>query len=263
MLQLHLNFLGRQLERLRPARARPEEQNPSFVWKHGLTVHVVRPPRARRYLLRLQPDGSVRLAIPRRGSRADGIRFLEKSEGWLIKQATLWQKKQARKLPWTDGTRFLFRGEGAVLRVEGDDKNRYLLFADEVISLPEARADYRNLVLQHLRKIAEQELPPRTWELARHHGITIQRVTVRSQKTRWGSCSARGTISLNWRLIHAPASVRDYLIIHELMHRLEMNHSARYWKRVETACPDYRLAEKWLKQVRLNGDYLAGAVDLD
>ena len=101
--------------------------------------------------------------------------------------------------------------------------------------------------MAHLRKIAERELPVRTRELALLHGIAIRRVSVRAQTTRWGSCSAKGTISLNWRLIHAPAYVVDYLIIHELMHRREMNHSARYWKLVATACPDYRRAEQWLK----------------
>jgi len=103
----------------------------------------------------------------------------------------------------------------------------------------------------HLRGLAERELPVRTRELARLHGIAVGRISVRAQKTRWGSCSARGTISLNWRLIHAPPHVADYLIIHELMHRREMNHSARYWKLVARACPGYRRAEEWLKKVRL------------
>jgi predicted metal-dependent hydrolase len=100
--------------------------------------------------------------------------------------------------------------------------------------------------------VAERELPGRTWELARLHGIAISRVTVRAQKTRWGSCSARGSISLNWRLVQAPWSVVDYLIIHELMHRRQMNHSARYWQLVAEACPDYRAAELWLKRHRLD-----------
>ena len=74
---------------------------------------------------------------------------------------------------------------------------------------------------------------------------------MRAQKTRWGSCSARGTISLNWRLIHAPPFVRDYLIVHELMHRRQMNHSARYWKLVADAFPRWQEAEAWLKKTRL------------
>jgi predicted metal-dependent hydrolase len=112
-------------------------------------------------------------------------------------------------------------------------------------------ADYRDAIQAHLRRLAERDLPPRTRELAQLHGIAISRVTVRAQKTRWGSCSARGTISLNWRLIHAPPFVQDYLIIHELMHRRQMNHSARYWKLVAEAFPRWREAEAWLKKTRL------------
>jgi len=255
MLQLHLNFLGRQLERLRVPRSREKTEETTLAWKHGLTVHLVRPPRARRYLLRLQSNGTVRLAIPRRGSRAEGLRFLERSEAWLLKQSTQWQKRNAARQSWAEGTHFLFRGEDVTLRVE----NEHLQFSDQIVSIPPAQSDYRKLVFAHLRRLAERELPLRTRELAQVHGISINRVTVRAQKSRWGSCSARGTISLNWRLIQAPASVSDYLIIHELMHRREMNHSSRYWKLVEEAFPTYRLAEQWLKRFRLDGDYLAGA----
>jgi predicted metal-dependent hydrolase len=126
-----------------------------------------------------------------------------------------------------------------------------LAFADERLFLPHELPDYRDLVLGHLRRIAERELLPRTLALADRHGIKINRVSVRAQKTRWGSCSARGTISLNWRLIQTPPEIVDYLIIHELMHRREMNHSKRYWKLVADAFPAWREAEKWLKKSRL------------
>jgi predicted metal-dependent hydrolase len=259
MFQLHLNFLARQMGHFRAPGARENEQDKTWIWKHGLTVHLVRSPRARRYLLRLQADGTVRLVIPRRGSRAEGVRFLERSEAWLLKQSTQWRKRNAAKLPWIDGTRFFFRGEEVILRVENFHGNPRLCFSDQIIQIPAAQSDYHKPVLAHLRRLAERELPPRTRELAQVHHIPINRVTVRAQKTRWGSCSARGTISLNWRLIQAPASVSDYLIIHELMHRREMNHSSRYWKLVEEAFPNYRHAEQWLKRFRLDGDYLAGA----
>jgi predicted metal-dependent hydrolase len=85
-------------------------------------------------------------------------------------------------------------------------------------------------------------------ELAARHGLTVRRITVRSQKSRWGSCSRRGTISLNWRLVQAPGFVRDYLVLHELAHLREMNHSRRFWGEVARLCPDYREAERWLKQ---------------
>ena len=257
MFQLDLGFW-----RLGPPRT-PRKSSPAptpapvtdtdapLAWKHGIAVHIVRSAKAKRYLLRLLADGTARLVIPRRGSRAEALRFLERSEAWLLRQRVRWQARSHTRLPWGEGTAFLFRGEEVLLRVETAGAGVTLRCADESIRLPHARPDYRAAVHEHLRRLAARELPPRVLELAREHGIEVKRVTVRAQKTRWGSCSARGTISLNWRIIQAPPSVRDYLIIHELMHRRQMNHSARYWKLVAEACPGYRAAELWLKKHRL------------
>jgi hypothetical protein len=244
MLQLSLNFLGQQLDRLKPAHVSRNRIDRTVAWKYGIAVHIVFRPRARRYLLSLRPDGAARLVIPRRGDEGEGLRFLERSEEWLLKRVTQWHSKSDDRQPWTNGTRFLFRGEEVTLRVEDETR---LCFADQIVPVRHAGLDYREAVKVHLRKIAERELPVRTRDLALLHGIAIRRVTIRAQTTRWGSCSAKGTISLNWRLIQAPAYVVDYLIIHELMHRREMNHSARYWNLVATACPDYHRAEQWLK----------------
>lgn len=98
---------------------------------------------------------------------------------------------------------------------------------------------------------ARHDLPPRVFELAQLQGLLVKRVSVRNQRTRWGSCSRRGNISLNWRLIDAPELVRDYIILHELMHLREMNHSERFWAQVEAVCPRWREAEVWLKAHRL------------
>jgi hypothetical protein len=251
MLQLSLDFLGWRSNRLPPASSTPAAPKQPLAWKHGITVHLIRHPRARRYLLRLQSDGSARLVIPRRGTQAEALRFLEHSEAWLLKQSALWHSRNQTRLPWTDGTRFPFRGHEVALHVTPANGRIELAFADERFSLPCQLPDYREVVLGHLRRIAERELPPRTRALADRLGIKINRVTVRAQKTRWGSCSTRGAISLNWRLIQTPPEVVDYLIIHELMHRREMNHSKRYWKLVADAFPAYREAEKWLKKSRL------------
>jgi predicted metal-dependent hydrolase len=91
--------------------------------------------------------------------------------------------------------------------------------------------------------------------LAALHGLEISRITIRNQRSRWGSCSARRTISLNWRLIQTPGFVRDYIIVHELMHLREMNHSPRFWACVKQICPDYERAEGWLRQ---HNDLLRG-----
>jgi predicted metal-dependent hydrolase len=247
MLQLSLDFLERQIDRLRPARVPEKSGERMLAWKHGIAVRIVRRPRARRYLLGLQPDGTARLVIPRRGTEAEALAFLARSEAWLLRRWSHWRSKSHARSAWMDGTLFLFRGEEISLRVEAGGDGVKLHFADQLIDLPRALPDYRASVQAHLRRMAEEELKVRTRELAQWHGIAIRNVSVRAQKSRWGSCSARGTISLNWRLVQTPPFVVDYLIVHELMHRREMNHSARYWKQVERAFPDYRTAEMWLK----------------
>jgi Protein of unknown function DUF45 len=89
-------------------------------------------------------------------------------------------------------------------------------------------ADLRPAIERHLWRLAAKELLPRVLEYAALHQLPVRRITVRNQRSRWGSASRRGTISLNWRLIQTPAFVRDYLVLHELMHLRHMNHSARF-----------------------------------
>ena len=94
---------------------------------------------------------------------------------------------------------------------------------------------------------ARTELPARVNQLATKHGVTVSRTSVRNQRSRWGSCSRSGHICLNWRLITMPDWVRDYVIIHELMHLKRMDHSPRFWKLVASACPDFEHARRYLR----------------
>jgi len=121
-------------------------------------------------------------------------------------------------------------------------------FGGESIAAPDTDGDLRPWIVRHLWKLAAAEFPATVLEFAAAHQLAVRRVSVRNQRTRWGSCSRRGTISLNWRLIQTPPFVRDYIILHELMHLRQMNHSARFWQEVSRACPDHEAAERWLKQ---------------
>jgi predicted metal-dependent hydrolase len=112
---------------------------------------------------------------------------------------------------------------------------------------PAIHLNLRSLIEKHLWQLASRELPPRLAELAKQHGFQVRRASVRNQRSRWGSCSKRGTISLNWRLVQTPMFVRDYIILHELAHLKEMNHSRRFWREVARLCPDFARAERWLK----------------
>lgn len=99
-----------------------------------------------------------------------------------------------------------------------------------------------------LMKTAREDLPRRVERLALLVGVSVNRVTVRCQRTRWGSCSAKGNVNLNCLLMLCPEEVRDYVVVHELCHRREMNHSPRFWVEVERVMPDYRSHRRWLKE---------------
>ena len=100
---------------------------------------------------------------------------------------------------------------------------------------------------QHLQNKACVVIPRRVAYFADKIGVSYGRITLRQQKTRWGSCAANGNLNFNWLLILAPPEVLDYVVVHELCHRKEMNHSQAFWKEVEAILPDYREREKWLK----------------
>ncbi len=211
-------------------------------------IDLIRNPRARRYVLRVRPDGSARVTIPRGGSYAEARQFAERSTQWLERQLQRLTAKPIRPKEWLIGTEILFRGELVKVEAGGNGETGLIRFSTEFLKVHDPATDLRPAIECHLWRLAAKELPPRVLEHAAAHQLQVRRVAVRNQRSRWGSCSRRGTISLNWRLIQAPAFVGDYIILHELMHLRQMNHSALFWREVEHAFPDYKAAEHWLKQ---------------
>jgi predicted metal-dependent hydrolase len=159
-------------------------------------------------VIRVREDGTVRITVPRWGSKREALEFAERERSWIADQ----------------------------LQKVAEQRNR-----PPAASLPPDTE-------RELRGRAKCELPPRLLELASQHGLTVNRVSVRNQRRRWGSCSHSGHICLNWRLVRMPAWVRDYVMIHELMHLEHLNHSRRFWRLVARACPDYEAARRWLRE---------------
>jgi hypothetical protein len=220
---------------------------PLQIGAQTVPLLVVRNPRARRYLLRLRADGAARVTIPRGGSQGEALAFVERNRGWLEQQLQRQQTQPRHPTAWQVGSEIWFRGEP--VRIESSEFGK-ISFGAETLRVKDASVDLRPAIEKQLRRLAAHELPSRVWEYAAQHQFTVQRITVRNQKSRWGSCSRRGTISLNWRLIQTPGFVRDYIILHELAHLRHMNHSGRFWAEVERLCPDYSVAERWLKTHR-------------
>jgi predicted metal-dependent hydrolase len=216
-------------------------------------VVFVRSHRARSYRITLRKDGVAAVTIPARGSEHEARIFAGQHRDWLARARARQARRPRPAAVWSVGTEVLWRGALTAIReARGGDRPQVCLAAD-VFNVPGLTGDLRARLEAGFARRAKIELPARTWELAAETGAGVKHVTVRNQRSRWGSCSAGGTISLNWRLVQAPDSVRDYIIYHELMHLREMNHSDRFWARVEEVCPGWRDAERWLKR---NGSLL-------
>jgi predicted metal-dependent hydrolase len=229
------------------------ELSPTPTSRQQPEVIYVRSAQAKRYRLTLRRDGVAVATIPVRGNEREAVRFVTQHRDWLARARERQARKPRAAEVWTVGTHVLWRGEMHEVRVASEGPKTQVCVAADVFRVASLDADLRATLEAHFARRAKIELPARTWELAAETGVDVKHVTVRNQRSRWGSCSAGGTISLNWRLVQTPDSVRDYIIYHELMHLREMNHSERFWARVNEVCPWWREAERWLKR---NGSLL-------
>ena len=216
-------------------------------------IIYVRSAQAKRYRLTLRRDGTAVATIPVRGTEREAVRFVEQHREWLERARVRQASRPCAAEAWTIGTHVLWRGEMHAIRVASKGERPQVSVAADVFRVATFDGDLRATLEAHFARRAKIELPARTWELAAETGVDLKSVTVRNQRARWGSCSAGGAVSLNWRLVQTPDSVRDYIIYHELMHLKEMNHSDRFWSRVQEVCPWWRDAERWLKR---NGSLL-------
>jgi hypothetical protein len=198
---------------------------------------------ARRYVLRVRPDGSLRVTVPRGGSRAEALRFVERHLPWALGERRRVLARPRTPVVWTVGTSILLDGEPTVIVREGSAVRLGPIAA----RVADHVTDVRPWLERKMRAVARVQLTSELETLARQLDLRVSTISIRNQRSRWGSCSRGGRIALNFRLIQMPASVRAYILVHELMHLRQPNHSRRFWSLVESVCPAYRDAERWLK----------------
>ncbi len=204
---------------------------------------VVRLPRARRMKLVWTPQQYVSVTIPYRCPLRDGLRFLQLNGPWVEQKMkeharlpSLWEYfKKNMAVSWNGKwlpCELHFNSLRTGVELEGrGGRERLLLYHSPVFT--ERELDLVSLLV----KWAKVYLPQRVKQLAEIRKLSPYRVSVRNQISRWGSCSQRGEISLNWRLILLPPDLQDYVILHELAHMREFNHSSRFWKLLEQWVP--------------------------
>jgi predicted metal-dependent hydrolase len=208
-------------------------------------IEFVRVRRARRYILRVRPDGTLRVTVPRGGSRREAEQFVRRQQRWITRERDRVQHEHAPR-EWTHGSEILLHGEPVRIAVHAYGTERLVIYGDREIEMGDT-SDVRAAIEGDLRALAKKELPQRLRELAALHDLEPGAISIRNQRSRWGSCARNGNIALNFRLVQMPPPVRDYVLLHELMHIRQQNHSRRFWRLVESVCPAFRDAEAWLR----------------
>lgn len=209
-------------------------------------------PRSRSIKIKVEPSGEVVVVTPKRFSKRAIDSFVLEQQAWINTQ--LQKIEQKKKFIETDTTICIFGKTHTKHCCQKNDLKAGVSIKGDVciINTPPHRhqnstqkSEYIN---RFLKNTAEKYIIPRTHQLAKKMETTFGNITLRQQKTRWGSCSSKGNLNFNWRLVHAPTEIIDYVIIHELAHRTHLDHSAAFWSLVSKYDPAYHTHRGWLKR---------------
>lgn len=222
-----------------------------------IRYEIKRSRRAKRMRIRVRP-GSVDVVAPRFVLGKTIEAFVEAKRQWIFDKTAALQERELSITPdrFVSGARLLFRNRYVLLRVERTAAlepslrfaNAFHVELPDVLNDSQAERATRELVMSWLAERALEDARGWTSEYGDRLGAYPTRIRIGNQKTLWGSCSARGVVSLNWRLVAAPKTVFEYVVVHELCHLVEHNHGKTFWALVEELLPDYRERRAWLKR---------------
>jgi predicted metal-dependent hydrolase len=207
-----------------------------------IPYQVRRSDRARRIRVRVDPDRGVEVVLPRRAPEREAAAAVAELRPWIERR--VWELERARAAVAARGDTVPYLGR--TLRLVAQPGRTRVHRHGDALLVP--AQDGRAALERWFRRAARSEIAPRLDRACRLAGSSYSRLTIRGQRTRWGSCSARGALSFNWRLLLAPEPVLDYVVWHEACHLEVMDHSARFWALVAERCPGYREQVRWLKR---------------
>lgn len=216
--------------------------------------------RAKRINIRVDGRNGVQLVYPVGVTFPPPTELLRQHEAWLLEVVDKLETRTGNQFErsYKEGEIFSYLGESYHLRILHKANGNYItvkLNQEKTldVSLPpnlSSQQEQENIVGAiewFYRKQAKIYIPERTAEIANPLGFQYERVTIKNQKTRWGSCSSNKNLNFNLRLMMAPQAAIDYIIIHELCHLVHLNHSKQFWNLVSKYCPDYKHWRKWFK----------------
>ncbi len=222
-----------------------------FINDTELTYQIRLSKKAKYLQLRITSSNELELIIPKRYSIKDGEKFIHGKVDWI-------KKYQKNLIHLLGKNEFYLFGEKIVV----EQNFNFFLIKHKIrfrknILLVESPADSKitkeEIYHFYLRKTAKDYFYKRIQYLSEAFGFNFKTIKIRGQKTRWGSCSSKGNLSFNYKLLQFRKEVIDYVIIHELCHTKELNHSTKFWRLVERFCPDYKELKKELKNSNLRG----------
>ena len=212
-----------------------------------IEIHKLVRSKRKTLSLIVEPDGTLTVRAPLRMKEADIRGFVEGKKGWIKRKQAQALKDAVAPRQYVDGETFLYLGNHYPLRIVPDQKPALVM--DKAFKLTKsAQPQAESVFTSWYKKQARVILFERVAFFARSQDVEPGKLRISSARTRWGSYSSRGTLSFTWRLVMAPLEIIDYVVVHELCHLKEMNHSRAFWERVETILPDYKRRRKWLKE---------------
>lgn len=212
-------------------------------------------PRSRSFKIKIEPNGEVVVVTPPHYSTYLLKRFVDDHQDWIVRNRA---KILAKSQHAADPNHVSIFGQQYLKKIEYSPKypvgiritNKELIYnpINPLATAAKLKTESEKSLNNFLKTTAEKYLRPRTKQIATTMHQTYGTLTLREQKTRWGSCSSDGNLNFNWRLVHYEPAIIDYVIIHELAHRTHMNHSAAFWNLVKTYDPEYLKHRGWLKR---------------
>lgn len=204
---------------------------------------------ARRTLtITVERDRSVVVRAPHGTPRERIDAAVESKRLWLYEKIRHAQKHDPLPLPreFVSGATIMYLGKNYRLEVISDDFDGVLFDSRFLISKSAAPRAAEMLRAWYVEK-AKEKIPPKAKFYAKHMGVSYNDILISDLKYRWGSCTPKNNLNFNWRLIKAPARIIEYVVVHELAHLLESNHTANFWSILKTQLPDYLKSKEWLK----------------